>query len=217
VNTPIPPQFGIEFLEWLRAETERAWDTFAERTLADFQRDGVGGTSWRRATRWTGGLSDAEIDEAERRYGLCFPADYRLFLRVLHATTPSASAARYGDDGALHALSRPQFFDWRRDDEAIRAALAWPLEGLLFDVEHAALWVKSWGPRPETAEARAACVAAVEPHVVLSVYQTDIIVYGNDLRAFLLEELRDLIGCGHDPKRTDRNASSVPFWGGFVS
>jgi len=136
----------------------------------------------------------------------------------------------------LQAAERPGFFDWRNDDAEIRDALAWPLEGMLFDVENNALWSSEWGPRPDTEEARRTRVEAaiatapklipiighrflvpVPPHVVLSVYQTDIIVYGNDLRAFLLAELGPLLGLARDPKWTDANASGIPFWGGFVS
>jgi hypothetical protein len=56
----IPP-FGPEFFDWLRTTTEQAWAETSERTLADFQREGVGGTTWRKGRRWTGGLSDAEM------------------------------------------------------------------------------------------------------------------------------------------------------------
>jgi hypothetical protein len=234
-SRPIPERFAAEFLEWLREATERAWDVVAERTLADFERAGVGGTSWRRGTRWTGGLSEAEIDEAERRYGLRFPPDYRLFLRVLHATTPHCAGARFVDYNAMRPVERPAFFDWRRDEEAIRDALGWPLEGLLFDVENNVLWSPTWGARPDTAEERKArleaimagaprlvpvvghrYIVAVEPHVVLSVHQSDIIVYGNDLRTFLLAELESLLGLQRDPAWANASAGAIPFWGELV-
>jgi hypothetical protein len=231
-DDPIPQQYGPHFLEWLRLSTERVWDKVTEKTLSDFERTGVGGASWRRGTRWIGGLSEAEINKAERRYGLYFPADYRLFLRALHSTTPRRSGARFIDDGSMRAIERPAFFDWQRDDEEIRTALAWPLEGLLFDVEQNALWLPSWGARPNTAEERKARVEAlladapklvpivghryivpVEPHVVLSVYQSDVIVYGNDLRAFLLAELGPMLGLPSDGTWANASAGTIPFWG----
>ena len=234
---PIPPLFGPDFLEWLRLTTEREWDAVPEKTLADFERAGVGGSAWRRGTRWTGGLSEGEIDEAERRYGLDFPPDYRLFLRVLHATTPRQIGARFVEGRGMRAVERPAFFDWRRDDEDIREALAWPLDGLLFDIENNALWLPSWGPRPDSVPERRGHVEAlvanapklvpvvghryivpVEPHVVLSVYQSDIIVYGNDLRAFLLAELGPELGLPRDDEMVASvDASAVPFWGDFIA
>jgi hypothetical protein len=38
LSGPIPPQFGPEFLSWLRAATERAWKTIVERTVDDCRR-----------------------------------------------------------------------------------------------------------------------------------------------------------------------------------
>jgi hypothetical protein len=230
----VPPPYGRDFLEWLRGTSERAWAVVAERTLADFERAGVGGTSWRRGTRWTGGLSDAEVDEVERRHGVRFPADYRLFLRVLHATTPRLRRAGFSDHHRLVESEAPGFFDWRHDDGAIRAALEGVRDGILFDVEHG-IWHSGWGTRPESAEERVRVVEAlwagapklipvvghrfllsVEPHVVLSVHQTDVIVYGADLRSFLLAELGSLLGVGSDDRGADPDLAHVPFWGELV-
>jgi len=69
-------------------------------------------------TRWTTGYSQAELDDAQDRFGLVFPLD-------------------------LVALSKDRRaaggHDWS-DDVAIRRMLDWPFDGLLFDVEHNALW-----------------------------------------------------------------------------
>lgn len=46
----------------------------------------VGGTDWQAGTRWTRDLDEGAINDVERHWGLRFPADYRLFLRCLHAT-----------------------------------------------------------------------------------------------------------------------------------
>lgn len=230
----IPPTFGPDFLAWLKDRTERAWAQVTERSLSDYQAAGVGGTSWRRGTLWTGGLSEAEITAAERRHRLTFPADYRIFLRTLHATTPWRTGARFADDRSMRPVERPAFFDWRHDDDAIRAALAWPLEGLLFDVENNVVWPEAWGPRPTTPLERKArleelvaqaprlvpvvghrYIVPVKPHVVLSVYQSDIIVYGSDLRSFLLAEFASLLALPRDPTWGNAVASGVPFWGGL--
>lgn len=101
-------------------------------------------------------------------------------------------------------------FDWRSDDAAIREALAWPLDGLFFDLEHAGLWHAKWGPRPEALawqkeRVRELVAAAPKlipimshryisetPHEagnpVFSVYQSDIIYYGANLADYFERE-----------------------------
>jgi hypothetical protein len=88
--------------------------------------------------------------------------------------------------------------------------LAWPLTGILFDVEEAGLWWPEWGERPPSEAERAEVVTAVvataprlipiyshryipeEPHEagnpVFSVYQSDIILYGTNLENYLENE-----------------------------
>jgi hypothetical protein len=230
VSSP-PPEFNVEFVEWLRGATERAWSSITERTLDDYRRAGVGGTSWRRNTRWRGGLSDAEIDSIAHRYDLEFPQEHRLFLRTLHSTMPQTAGATFAGGHTLQPVERPGFYDWLRDEDAIRERLAWPLEGILFDVEQNNLWIDSWGRRPEEGDARKACVArlvsaapklipifghrflvSVEPHVVLSIYQSDIIVFGTSLRDYLLVEFAPLIG-EHPRVPESVEAARLPFWG----
>ncbi len=138
------------------------------------------------------GLTDAEIAEAESRFGFRFPPDLREFLQT--------------------ALPRgPQFPDWRSGDEAaLRDWLDLPRQGILFDIEHNDFWLHEWGPRPASLD-KALTVACElvtaaprlipiylhrmmpdEPHLpgnpVLSVHQTDIIHYGFDLADYLRTE-----------------------------
>ena len=231
----IPAEFGWPFLAWLQASTERAWSQVQTPTLADFQRAGVGGASWRRGTKWTGGLPDQQIDEIEGRFGIRFAPDHRLFLQVLHATEPPRFGVRFVDSTNMEEIERPGFYHWLRDEAAIRDAFQWLLEGLVFDVENNVLWPESWGSRPDNANDRCERVAelvakaprllpitghryviAAEPTVVLSVYQSDIIVYGRDLRAFLLNELHDLLGVESDPSWMNAETRSIPFWGELI-
>ncbi|HEY2661073.1 MAG TPA: SMI1/KNR4 family protein [Caulobacteraceae bacterium] len=131
---------------------------------------------------WAEGYTQAELEAAQEKYGLSFPPDLV----------------------ALFRDRRPVLgYDWRRDDDDIRAMLKWPLEGLLFDAENSGLWWPEWGERPRAPAERAEVVGRVvsdapkliplvshrylptEPHEagnpVFSIYQSDAIYYGANL------------------------------------
>lgn len=138
---------------------------------------------------WTEGYSAAELAAAQERHGLRFPPDLEALLRERRP---------FGG------------WDWRIDDAGIRAALAAPLEGLLYDLEHNDLWWPEWGERPATAAERAEVLHAVAraaprliplighrylpetPHAagnpVFSVMQSDVIHYGVDLADYFERE-----------------------------
>ena len=160
---------------------------------------------------WTDGYCQGELDDAQAKYGLTFPPDLL----------------------ALLLERRPvQGYDWRSDDDQIRAMLKWPLEGLLFDVENNDLWWPECGLRPGTQEARAEVVAAVvasapkliplvshrylpaEPNEagnpVFSVYQSDVIYYGVDLADYFDREY------GDPGRPLPHPAKHIPFWSDLV-
>ena len=163
---------------------------------------------------WTSGYSQAELDAAQARFGLRFPPD---LVALLLERRP------------LHG------YDWRTDDESIRRALAHPLDGLLFDLEHNDLWWPEWGERPATAGARAEIVTAAveaaprlipimshryipeEPHAagnpVFSVMQSDVIYYGADLADYFEREFSHGRFPG-TPVRSDLRR--IPFWSDLV-
>lgn len=138
------------------------------------------------------GLTEAELGRAEALHGFHFPPDLRSLLSL-----------------ALPVGERLP--DWRDpESEQIRKHLAWPLEGIQFDIEHNGFWWEPWGPRPadlkeafEIARARVEEAPRLIPvyghrylpaepdlpgNPVFSVYQTDIILYGVDLRSYLASE-----------------------------
>lgn len=231
----MPGELGWPFLEWLRLATEQAWSRVSEPQLEDYQRRGVGGCDWRRGTRWSGGLSDGELGEIEARFDVHFPDDHRLFLQVLHATEPPTRGARFVDGDRMATVDRPGFYHWQRDETAILASLAGVIEGLGFDVERNALWRDSWGARPGDAGGRRARVEALVagaprllpifghryvladgPTLVLSVHQSDIIVYGADLREYLVNELHDLLEIEHEWAAAPVETAGIPFWGELI-
>lgn len=243
MNTSTPPVDLGPFLEWVRVRSERAWATWPQPSLEAFKRAGVGGCAWWPGTRWLGGLTDARIAAAERSHELRFPADYRTFLRNLHAPDRDMFRARFEGETLVEEQA-PSFFNWLVDDERIAEAIEWPLEGLVFDVVNNNLWRDEWGPHPsDEAEARhrLAKVLGSAPrlvpvvghrylveadtsrgYVALSVYQSDIIVYAGDLRTLLLAELADVLEVSHPPDAGSvteaewQAAKRIPFWGDFV-
>ena len=138
------------------------------------------------------GLTPVELAELERRHGFTFADDHRAFL---------AAGLPHGD----------RFPDWRGYPEN---QLGWPVEGVLFDVEHNGFWYPDWGLRPErmadarsVAAQRLATVPRMVPvyghrylpagpgsggHPVLSIYQTDVVVYGRDLADYIGREFGGL-------------------------
>ncbi|MFB7587444.1 hypothetical protein [Streptomyces sp. NPDC056169] len=160
------------------------------------------------------GLSERELDAVEARFGFTFSADHRVFLGA----------------GLPHGSSR--WPDWRNGDpEDLAERLARPVEGVLFDVEHSRFWHPAWPSRPsETSDALRVARTELEGvpqlvpvyghrylpgtagehgHPVLSVYQTDIILYGNDLTDYVHHEF-----AGRSSDLLAR--TTVDFWSYFV-
>jgi len=139
---------------------------------------------------WAAGYSQEELDRAQEEFGLVFPPD---LVDLLRDRRPANG------------------YDWRVDRDKIREMLAWPLEGMLFDIEQNGFWMDEWGVIPEReADRREIATAAVraapkliplvshrylpaEPsesgNPVFSIYQTDIIYYGANLEHYFENEL----------------------------
>lgn len=245
----IPTEFTEQFLNWFRERTEAAWAEYQPQTFEDYVAAGVGGRDWQRGTRWLGGLSEAQIEEIERRWSLHFPPDYRLFLRVLHAVDRPKRGAKYteyvegGEPSHLVPNEKPSFYNWLTDAEALQQAFDWLVEGLQFDVEYNGLWLPSWGAMPSrlaTQRARVRKLVAAAPRLipiighryllaepcqagnpVFSIYQSDIIVYGPDLRSYFLFEFADLLGIdwqeteriAREQRASEETYAAIPFWG----
>ncbi|HEY1584990.1 MAG TPA: SMI1/KNR4 family protein [Polyangia bacterium] len=164
------------------------------------------------------GLDDRELHAIEDKYGFHFPPDLRRFLG--HGLPISKS-----------------WVNWRSDTErAIRDRMAWPYEGLCFDVEENAFWLDRWGPKPtDLGEAFAVVARALktapklipifshryipdrpqlEGNPIFSVYQGDIITYGGDLETYLGNEFGYYFG--EDRYRLREPARTIELWSELV-
>ena len=177
------------------------------------------------------GLTGAEFARIERDYGFEFADDHRAFLAAgLPLKTPEPYERRN------------PWPDWRDGDPGdLRKMLDWPVEGALFDVQYDDLWHPSWGQRPADMStalsaarrhlARAPKMIPVWGHrylpagrgtygyPVLSIWQTDIIIYGTDLANYIASEFfrRPSVIRDWTPPPPDRTAPPmVPFWSDFL-
>jgi hypothetical protein len=161
--------------------------------------------------RWEHGYTQAELDDAQEKFGLLFPPDLVSLLRD-----------RRPFDG----------HDWT-DEVAIRRALEWPIEGLLCSVGSGFIWRPEWGEQPTSPDARKEVARQMTSHApkliplighrylpeepreagnpVLSVFHSDVIYYGTNL-AFCFE--RELVG-QHDCPRP-HETKHIPFWSDLI-
>jgi hypothetical protein len=157
------------------------------------------------------GLRDSEFDAICARYGFTFADDHRALLT-----------------GGLP--TGPGWPDWRSSDQrAVRDQLAWPVQGVLFDVQHKGFWHRAWGECPErrdealaVAEAALAGVprmvpllghrylpagAGSAPHPILQMFRSEIRIFGVDLADWVVQEF------GTAPLPEKVPAVTVEFWG----
>ncbi|WP_432196763.1 hypothetical protein [Streptomyces sp. bgisy027] len=169
------------------------------------------------------GLTDSEFARIERECGFEFADDHRAFLATgLPVNAPP-------EEGQTWSKPWPE---WRSEDPArLGERLNWPVEGVLFDVEHNRFWYAAWGERPSddaaalaVAQLHLADVPMLVPvyghrylpagrgsfaHPVLSMWQTDVIYYGLDLVDYMhqeFDEARGDVDEGWNPRAT------IPFW-----
>lgn len=156
------------------------------------------------------GLSDREFANIEKSLGFAFGPEHREFL---------ATVLPAGD----------RWPDWRHaTSDALRGRLDWPADSVIFDVLNNGFWPSSWGERPEDAaaaegKARAqldrvpslvpiyahrylAADPAYVPSPVFSVYQTDVIYYGDNLLDYIAHEFSS------PPRHPSPQRQYVPFW-----
>jgi hypothetical protein len=246
----IPQYFDETFLRWFQERTEETWRDYRTIPFEKYVASRMGGSDWQQGTRWLNGLSEQEIAVIEQRYHLHFPPDYHLFLQVLHSVDRPRVGAGYGDDNNIIPITAPSFYNWQTDTEAIQYVYERLGSGLFFAVQHDDLWPQSWGAKPATAEEQEARVRELvdaapklvpvfahryllaEPceagNPVLSIMQSDIIIYDINLHDYFLDEFGDLCGISNEDRQQLKAARkqkiqerfeaylAIPFWGEFL-
>lgn len=179
------------------------------------------------------GLTASELERAQEEAGAAFPPD---LAELLMDCLPVGSTKPKGP---------PLFPDWRGNAaEAMRAWQENLLYGFIFDVEENGDWPETWGAKPDDPQEARLRVAEIvddaprlipiyahrgipnEPleagNPVFSVWQTDCIIYGNDLEQYLHNEfvaglappgLKDTVKRQPCPVREIRFWTSALEWG----
>lgn len=146
------------------------------------------------------GLTADELKGIEQRYEFSFPPDLSDFLSVALPVSEDFPNWRKGTSKET------------KGDCPIDYSMDWPYRGMCFDIENNSFWMRDWGPKPddlqEAFEIARKMVKAAPPLIpvfshrylpaeplaagnpIISVYQTDIIYYGRDLRTYFTHEFK---------------------------
>ena len=208
------PENYTNFLYWVKEMTESFWDRKSDNATDDFKCE-----EWLYGAKWIG-LKEREIDNIEKRYSIKFTQEHREFLKILHTIDRKEEiehAETIDVNIKIIIEKRPFFYNWLEDDIEIKERLEWPHRTILDDVLGVnQVWLQSWGARPQSTEDKtniflswynkAPRLLPVTSHrfsvsdpglkdkPILSVWGSDIIVYGWNFRHYLLNELKEHLG-----------------------
>jgi len=165
------------------------------------------------------GLTDDEILKIELEFDIKFPPDYKLFIQT--ALPISEEFVNWRE--ALYSIETKS---------KILSKLAWPLDGLLFDLQSNNFWIDAWGDMPDNyyeKEIIAKRYYASSPQLIpvyshryipsepsesgnpiFSVYQMDIIYYGYDLATYLATEFHFTLPDNFTPP--EEPIREIKFW-----
>ncbi|MBC1376152.1 SMI1/KNR4 family protein [Listeria sp. FSL L7-0091] len=165
------------------------------------------------------GMSNEQINIIQDLYKITFPPELRELLMTFNPY---------------------QLYNWadlsEKNIAKMKNILAWPREGIIFDVKENSFWMDAWGKKPESI---ALAIDIVEynleqasplipiyshryiPSVpcevgnpIFSVYQTDIIVCGTDLWDYFRIEFGNK---NYEDLKVHKIKTNVPFWSGWIN
>lgn len=166
------------------------------------------------------GLKEEEIDEIEKLYNIQFPPDLK---ELLMFALPIS-------DGFVNWVDKS-----KENIKSITDRLNLPLEGIIFDIENNEFWMKDWGKKPSTLK-DAVNIATMHyckapklipiyfhryiPSIpfekgnpIMSVHQTDIIYYGENLFSYFLVEF----GFKKHKDIDSEKIKIIPFWSDIIN
>jgi len=236
------PEDLKEFLYWVKDRTEALWATEPPYECGIIHKSFSG-------AKWIGGLTSRDIDKIENEFKLKFPPDIRLFLEILHTIDRQEVIESYDEEtNEVESYERPFFYNWREQQAEIQERLNWPYNTILEDILGVnPFWLKAWGIRPQNEKEcenifsswykKAPKLIPITGHrfiisepntlgnPVLSVWGSDIILYGWNLREYLLNELKWHLGINNesgdlihefkeikDKERKIGKMKSIPYW-----
>jgi len=202
------PEDYTEFLYWVKETTEAFWSKNPETSEDDFVCK-----DWAYGAKWIG-MTESEIEQTETEFNIKFTQEHRQFLKILH-TIDKKEIYTYEDDesGEITYQESPFFYNWLTDKESIKERMNWPYETIFQDVVgRNGIWLKSWGNiRPKSDVKKEEIFSnwfqkisklipiyghrfVVSDHTnkqnpILSIYGSDTIVYGWNMRHYLVSEL----------------------------
>lgn len=172
---------------------------------------------WLEGAKWQG-LSHQEIDAIEKEYQLKFTPAHRSFLHILHTVDKKRPLWDYDEEGEPTTIVAYEsyFHNWKTDQQQIKKRKNWPLETIWQDITGVnKVWLKSWGQPPASLPAKRAILEqwwkqlppclpirghrfvldlGLEDNPVLSIYGSDVVVYGWDMKDYLMSELGEELG-----------------------
>ena len=197
------PKDYIEFLHWFKQKTETHWSNISK---SDDE-------SWLMNGKWIG-LKDEEINRIEIQYKISFTQEHKEFLKILHCVDKKRPTEFYNEENEIYTKNEPYFYNWLTDEKIIKDQMNWSYQTIFFDVKKN-FWLNSWEKRPKSEGElekvfsnryeKAPKLIPIFSHrfvvnhyqnaenPVLSVWGTDTIVYGWNMKHYLLHELGDYV------------------------
>lgn len=193
------PKDYTAFLHWFKQKTETHWSRISK---SDDE-------SWLMNGKWIG-LKDEQIKQVEAQYQISFTPEHKEFLKILHSVNKKCPTEFYNEKNEIYTKNEPYFYNWLTDEKIIKEQMNWPYKTIFYDVKKK-FWLNSWEKRPKLDDElqevflneyqNAPKLVPIYAHrfvvnhhenaenPILSVWGTDTIVYGWNIKHYLLNEL----------------------------